>query len=161
MLLATPVWWGEPEMRARHLALPLPVLSAAAQAAEAARLLASEQVDGVPVVDEQDRLLGVVTDTTTLAWLLPRHVTEDQALAHVLNEHTADVLWRRFQDRAGQDLLPAVISLPCEVDADATLVEVAAVMAQTGLPLVAVRDAGGLVGRITSSRLLTQLLTRQ
>jgi CBS domain-containing protein len=147
-------------MRARHLALPLPVLSAAAPAGEAARLLASEQVDGVLVVDEQDRLLGMVTDTTTLAWLLPRYVTEDQALARVLDEHAADLLWRRLQDRTTQDLLPSGTAQPCEVDADATLIEVAAVMAQTGLPLVAVRDAGRLVGGITSSRLLTQLLTR-
>ena len=147
-------------MRARHLALPLPVLSAAAPAAEAARLLASEQVDGVLVVDEQDRLLGVVTDTTTLAWLLPRYVTEDQALARVLDEQAADLLWHRLQDRTAQDLLPAGTARPCEVDADATLIEVAAVMTQTGLPLVAVRDAGQLLGGITSSRLLTQLLTR-
>ncbi len=147
-------------MRARHLALPLPILSAAAHAAEAARLLASEQVDGVLVVDEQDRLLGVVTDTTTLGWLLPRYVTEDQALAHVLDEHTADVLWRRLQDRTVQDLLPPRPLRPCEVDADATLIEVAAVMAQTGLPLLAVRGAGRLVGGITSSRLLTHLLKR-
>jgi CBS domain-containing protein len=147
-------------MRARHLALPLPVLLAAAPAAEAARLLASEQVDGVLVVNEQDRLLGVVTDTTTLAWLLPRYVTEDQALARVLDEQAADLLWRRLQDRTAQDLLPSGAAQPCEVDADATLIEVAAVMTQTGLPLVAVRNAGQLLGGITSSRLLTQLLTR-
>jgi CBS-domain-containing membrane protein len=147
-------------MRARHLALPLPVLSAAAPAAEAARLLASEQVDGVLAVDGQGRLLGVVSDTTTLAWLLPRYVTEDQALARVLDEQAADLLWRRLQDRTVQDLLADGPQRRCEVEADATLIEVGAVMAQTALPLVAVRDAGRLVGGITSSRLLSRLLRR-
>jgi CBS domain-containing protein len=145
-------------MRARDLAVPLPILDPSAPAREAARLLASEQVDGVLVVDQQHRLLGVVTDTSTLAWLLPRYVTEDQALAHVLDEHAADLLWRRLQDRTTRDLLPARPDRPCEVDADATLIEVGAVMTRNGLPLVAVRDAGRLLGGITSSRLLTQLL---
>jgi CBS domain-containing protein len=145
-------------MRARDLAVPLPILDPSAPAREAARLLASEQVDGVLVVDQQDRLLGVVTDTTMLAWLLPRYVTEDQALAHVLDEHAADLLWRRLEDRSARDLLPARPDRLCEVDADATLIEVGAVMTQNGLPLVAVRQAGRLLGGITSSRLLTQLL---
>jgi CBS domain-containing protein len=147
-------------MRARDLAVPLPILDPGSPAAEAARLLASEQVDGILVIDHQNRLLGVVTDTTVLAWLLPRYVTEDQALAHVLDEHAADLLWRRLQGRTTRELLPARRARPCEVDADATLIEVGAVMAQTGLPLVAVRQAGRLLGGITSSRLLTQLLMR-
>jgi CBS domain-containing protein len=147
-------------MRARHVTIPLPTLDAAAPAAQAARLLASEQVDGVLVVDARERLLGIVTDTTILAWLLPRYVAEDQALAHVLDEQAADMLWRRLQGRTARDLLPAGLDRPCEVDADATLIEVGAVIAQTGLPLVGVRDAGRLVGGITSSWLLTRLLTR-
>jgi CBS domain-containing protein len=147
-------------MRARDLAVPLPILDPSAPAGEAARLLASEQVDGVLVVDSQDRLLGVVTDTSTLAWLLPRYVTEDQALAHVLDEHAADLLWRRLQDRTTRDLLAARPDRRCEVDADATLIEVGAVMTLAGLPLVGVRDADRLLGGITSSRLLTHLLRR-
>jgi CBS domain-containing protein len=147
-------------MRARQLAVPLPVLDPAAPAYQAAWLLASEQVDGVLVVDQQERLLGVVTDTSMLAWLLPGYVTDDQALARVVDEGAADLLWRRLQGHTAGELLRAGPDRPCEVDADATLIEVGAVMAQNGLPLVAVRDADRLLGGITSSRLLTQLLTR-
>jgi CBS domain-containing protein len=148
-------------MRARDLAVPLPILDPSAPAREAARLLVSEQVDGVLVVDPQERLLGMVTDTSMLAWLLPPYVTEDQALAHVLDEHAADLLWRRLQDRTTRELLPAAgPDVPCEVDAGATVIEVGTVMTQNGLPLVAVRQDGRLLGGITSSRLLTHLLAR-
>ncbi len=46
-----------------------------------------------------------------------------------------------------------------EVDADATLVEVAATLVRSGASLVVVRDPGGrLLGGITTSRLITRLL---
>jgi CBS domain-containing protein len=144
-------------MRARDLAVPYPLLPAAAPAAEAARLLAEEEVDAV-FVERQGRLQGVVSDIGLLVRMLPSYVIEDPKLAHVMEEGAADLLWRRLEGRtAGELLLKGGGEVP-QVDGDATLMEVAAVMAGAQAPMVAVREGGRLIGGITSSALLTRLL---
>jgi CBS domain-containing protein len=144
-------------MRARDLAVPYPRLPAAAPAAEAARLLAEEEVDAV-FVERQGRLQGVVSDIGLLVRMLPSYVIEDPKLAHVMEEGAADLLWRRLEGRtAGELLLKGGGEVP-QVDGDATLMEIAAVMAGAQAPMVAVREGGRLIGGITSSALLTRLL---
>jgi CBS domain-containing protein len=144
-------------MRARDLAVPYPLLPAAAPAAEAARLLAEEEVDAV-FVERQGRLQGVVSDIGLLVRMLPSYVIEDPKLAHVMEEGAADLLWRRLEGRtAGELLLKGGGEVP-QVDGDATLMEIAAVMAGAQAPMVAVREGGRLIGGITSSALLTRLL---
>jgi CBS domain-containing protein len=145
-------------MRARDLAVPYPLLPADAPAAEAARLLAEEEVDAV-FVDRQGQLQGVVSDIGLLVRLLPGYIIEDPTLAQVMEEGATDLLWRRLEGHRVEELLPRAASgeVP-QVDGDATLMEVAAVMAGARAPMVAVRDGGRLIGGITSSALLTRLL---
>ena len=145
-------------MRARDLAVPYPLLPADAPAAEAARLLAEEEVDAV-FVERQGRLQGVVSDIGLLVRLLPGYVIEDPKLAQVMEEGATDLLWRRLEGHRVEELLPKAASgeVP-QVDGDATLMEVAAVMAGARAPMVAVREGGRLIGGITSSALLTRLL---
>jgi CBS domain-containing protein len=146
-------------VRARDLAIAYPSLAPDAPAREAARLLAEEPVEGVFVQDQHDGLQGVVTDTTLLAFLLPRYLAEDRALVGVLGEDVADALWQRLEGRPVQQLLSATGASVAEVDADATLVEVAATLVRSGASLVVVRDPDGrLLGGITTSRLITRLL---
>jgi CBS domain-containing protein len=146
-------------MRARDLATPYPSVAPDTPAEEAARLLAQEAVEGVFVQEEQGELQGIISDTTLLAFLLPRYLAEDRALVRVLGEDVAGALWQRLAGRPVRDLLAAsTASLP-EVDADDTLVSVAATLVRSGASLVAVRDRDGrLVGGITTSQLLTRLL---
>ena len=146
-------------MSARDLATPYPSLAPDTPAEEAARLLAEEAVEGVFVQDDQGELQGLVSDTSLLAFLLPRYLAEDRALVRVLGEDVADALWQRLRGRPVGDLLPAPTAGLPEVDADDTLVSVAATLARTGASLVAVRDRDGrLLGGITTSQLLTRLL---
>jgi len=146
-------------VRARDLAIAFPSLAPDAPAREAARLLAEEPVEGVFVHDEHAELQGVVTDTTLLGFLLPRYLAEDRALVGVLGEDVADALWQRLEGRPVQQLLSVTEASVAEVDADATLVEVAATLVRSGASLVVVRDPGGrLLGGITTSRLITRLL---
>jgi CBS domain-containing protein len=147
-------------VRARDLAITYPSLTPDAPAEEAARLLAEEPVEGVFVQDEHGGLQGVVTDTTLLAFLLPRYLAEDRALVGVLGEDVADALWQRLAGRPVRDLLLAATTASvAEVDDDATLVEVAAALVRTSASLVVVRDPGGrLLGGITTSRVITRLL---
>jgi CBS domain-containing protein len=145
-------------MRARDLAVPYPLLPADTPAAEAARLLAEEEVDAV-FVERQGQLQGVVSDIGLLVRLLPGYVIEDPTLAQVMEEGATDLLWRRLEGHRVEELLPRAGSAEVpQVDGDATLMEVAAVMAGARAPMVAVRDGGRLIGGITSSALLTRLL---
>lgn len=144
--------------RARDLAAPYPSLPVDAPAAEIARVLAEEEVDAV-FVEGHDQLQGVVSDIGLLVRLLPGYILEDPILAQVVEEGAADLLWRRLEGHTAAELLPAKRAGVAEVDGDATLMEVAAAMARTSSPLVAVRERDGrLLGGITTSRLITRLL---
>jgi CBS domain-containing protein len=146
-------------VRARDLAITYPSLAPDTSAQEAARLLAEEAVEGVFVQDEHGSLQGVVTDTTLLAFLLPRYLAEGRALVGVLGEDVAEVLWQRLRGRPVQELLSGSPAGLAEVNGDDTLVKVAATLVRAGVSLVAVRDPGGrLLGGITTSRLIRQLL---
>jgi CBS domain-containing protein len=149
-------------VRARDLATPYPSVAPDAPAQEAARLLAEEAVEGVFVQDEHGGLQGLVTDTSLLAFLLPRYLAEDRALVGVLGEDVADALWQRLRGRTVRDLLSAPSAGLPEVDADDTLVKVAATLVRGGAALVAVRDRDGrLLGGITTSQLIRRLLGAQ
>jgi CBS domain-containing protein len=146
-------------MRARDLAIPYPSVAPDTPAEEAARLLAEEPVEGVFVQDDQGELQGLVVDTTLLAFLLPRYLAEDRALVGVLGEDVADALWQRLRGRTVRDLLPASTAGLPEVDANDTLVKVAATLVRSGASLVAARDRDGrLLGGITTSQLIGRLL---
>ena len=146
-------------MRARDLATPYPSVAPGTPAEEAARLLAEEAVEGVFVQDDQGELQGLVTDTTLLAFLLPRYLAEDRALVGVLGEDVADALWQRLRGRTVRDLLPVSTAGLPEVDGNDTLVKVAATLVRSGASLVAVRDRDGrLLGGITTSQLIGRLL---
>jgi CBS domain-containing protein len=144
-------------MRAHDLAVPYPVLPADAPAAEAARLLAQEEVDAV-FVNRHGQLQGVVSDIGLLVRLLPSYIIEDPKLAQVLEEGATDLLWRRLEGHSAAELLPKRGAEVPQVNGDATLMQVAAVMAGARAPMVAVRQGDRLIGGITSSALLTRLL---
>jgi CBS domain-containing protein len=150
------------QVRARDLAITYPSLAPDAPAEEAARLLAEEAVEAVFVQDEHGGLRGLVTDTSLLAFLLPRYLAEDRALVGVLGEDVADALWQRLHGRAVRELLPASTANLAEVHADDTLVKVAATLVRSGASLVAVRDRDGrLLGGISTSQLIGRLLGAQ
>lgn len=143
--------------RARDLAVTYPTLSTDAPAADVVRILAEEPVDAV-FVEHRGQLQGVVTDLGLLRRLLPSYVLEDPALAQVLEEGAADLLWQRLDGHTAAEL-PTKRAEVAQVDDDATLLEVAAAMVRARAPLMAVRDRDGrLLGGITTSRLLTRLL---
>jgi CBS-domain-containing membrane protein len=111
------------------------------------------------VQDDQGELQGLVSDTTLLAFLLPRYLAEDRALVGVLGEDVADALWQRLRGRTVRDLLPVSTAGLPEVDGNDTLVKVAATLVRSGASLVAVRDRDGrLLGGITTSQLIRRLL---
>jgi hypothetical protein len=146
-------------MVARDLAHTHPVLGLHAPAAEAAALIARPEIRAVLVTDDEQRLAGVLTDTTLLHNLLPPYLEASDSLVRVLDAEVTDELWRRLEGKQVADLLPVQEGLPM-VRGDATLLEVGVVMLRKATPLVGVWDRGRLAGGISLPALLHELLTK-
>lgn len=150
-------------MRARDLAVPYPTVSVDTDAFQAARTLARERLPGLIVCDSDGRPYTVLPGSQVLRALVPSYVQEDPRLARAYDEKASDELTRglaaltvgqvlhAMDDRMEPDELPIV-------DADATTIEIAAVMAQMHSPVVAVVQGDGVLGAVTVSRLLEALL---
>jgi CBS domain-containing protein len=96
--------------------------------------------------------------------LLPQCVLDDPSLGRVWDELSADSLAARLVDRHVFDLVTALdlgddVAEPA-VNGEATLVEVAAVMAAARVPLVAVVDDVHFVGLVTVNQLVGRLIAR-
>ena len=114
---------------------------------------------GLVVVDQDGLPLFILPGSQVLRFALPDYVEEDRTLASVYSESDADALCESLRGRTVQELMPSTKFLPRGaprpiVAPDATLIEVAAVMAEQHSPVVAVVDEGHVIGVITVHRLL-------
>jgi len=148
-------------MRARDLATEVPTVTADTNALAAARLLSRERLPGLIVIDDARHPFTVLPGSQVLRYLVPQYVQDEPPLARAYDEKASDELCAKLTTSTVGDLLPAkpdLDELPV-VDHDATTIEVAAVMARTHTPLVAVVDDDGrLVGGVTVRQLLNRLL---
>lgn len=146
-------------MRARDLAADYPTVRADSPVLEAARLLAGENLPGLVVVDHEDRPVTVLPGTQVLRLGVPAYCQEDPALARVVDEAHADVFLRELADRTVAECLPERPRELPVVHPDATVLEIAALMARTRSPLVAVVAVdGSLTGVVTLDALLDRML---
>jgi len=146
-------------MRAGDLATPMSTVAEDMPAREAAKVLAAQDLPGLIVVDRNGRPLTVLPGTQVLRMALPSYCQEDPALARVIDEAAADVILEGIGDRTVADLLPRNRPELPAVSADATMLEVASVMARSNVPLVAVVDKDRvMIGAITLDGLLDRLL---
>lgn len=146
-------------MRAHDLVVSLPTISLDAPVLAAARLLAGCNLPGLIVVDGDGCPVTVLPGTHVLRLVIPAYCREDPALARVIDEPSADLFLRGVQDRTVADLLPMEYPEPPVVDPQATVLEIAAVMAQKNSPLVAVaRQGEPMLGGITLDALLDRML---
>lgn len=150
-------------MTARKIVRPFPIVTPDTDAMQAARTLAAQRLPGLIVCSDDGRPYTILPGSQVLRFLIPTYVQDDPALARALDEDASDELCRKLVHSTVRDLLPQpsdLDELPV-VDADATSLEVAAVMAQMHSPLVAVvdeRDGNRVIGAITVSHLLDYLL---
>lgn len=146
-------------MRARDLASHCRVVRLDTPAIEAARLLAAEDLPGLVVVDERGMPTTVLAGTQVLRLGVPAYIRDDPALAHVIDEASADVFLRELGDRTVEQCLPERPHELAIVPPQATALEVAALMARTRVPLVAVVDPdAGLLGAITLAALMDRIV---
>ena len=145
-------------MRARDLASEFPTVRRETLAIEAARLLAGQDLPGLIVVDDKGLPSKVLPGTQVLRMAVPAYCQDDPVLARVIDESEADLFLRELGDRTvGDGLADSDRELPV-VDGDATVLEIASVMAASGAPLVAVVDDGRMLGAISLDALLDRVL---
>jgi CBS domain-containing protein len=145
-------------MTARNLASERATLRTDEPAAEAARILGREDVRAILVVQPAGAFAGVISDSDLLRHLLPPYLEDNEALARVLEESASEAFSRRLEGRTVGDLMPRDRDETPVVDADDTLVEVAAVMVRARASLVGVLDGGRLIGGISIDALLAHVL---
>jgi predicted transcriptional regulator len=145
-------------MRAGALAAPFPTVALDSSALEAARLLAGSDLPGLIVVDPHGHPKTVLPGTQVLRMAIPRYCIDDPALARVIDEEHADRFLSDLADRTVAECLPDQHGELPVVDPDATVLEVAALMARARSPLVAVVDHGQMLGAITLDALLDRML---
>ena len=149
-------------MRARQLALPVPTVTPDERVSVAVQVMAGAHLPGLVVVGAEGRPVTVLPGTQVLLLTVPRVHREDSSLARAIDEQHADVFWDELGDLTVGDCLPKSLGKPAVIGADATLLEIAALMARVRSPLVAVVDdaagaRGVLLGAITLDRLMARL----
>jgi hypothetical protein len=141
-------------MQAAEMAEEYPVVDLESDALAAARLLAERRLPGLVVTGADGCPQSVLPASEVVQFLVPSYVRDDPSLAGVLNESTADRVADKLRGRTVRELLPAEPPELPRVNADDTVVEVAATMARLRCPLVAVMQGRTLLGVVSASRLL-------
>jgi CBS domain-containing protein len=87
-------------------------------------------------------------------------VQDDPKLAAVVDEVTADAFCQALAGTPVRELLPKKARELPVVDGDDTVLEIAALMARTRTPVVAVVEGGRIIGAVTLDALLDRMLPR-
>lgn len=149
--------WAD-AMQARDIAVHVPTVTVDDPVAKAVRLMAVGRLPGLVVVDDRSRPRLVLPGSQVLRLAVPEAYQEDPALVRAIDEDHADRFWLELEELTVGQCVPRSAPEPVTVRADATLLEVAALMARVHSPLVAVVDDDGtLLGAITLERLITSL----
>lgn len=146
-------------MHANEMAEDFPVVGADSDAWDAVTQLAERRLPGLVVTDAAGKPVSVLPSSQVVRILVPTYVQDDPSLAGVLPERMCDRVADKLRGKKVKELVPDDAPEPAMVNADDTIVEVAAVMARLRSPLAAVMDGDKLVGVITASRLLQLALT--
>lgn len=146
-------------MRARELLAAFPTVELDTPVIDAARLLAEQDLPGLIVVDRNGFPTSILPGTQVLRLAVPGYCQDDPALARVVDEAHADVFLRSI---AGRTVREALLKEPRELpiaDPDATVLELAALMARTHSPLVAIVEDGRLLGAVTLQELMDRVVS--
>lgn len=149
-------------MRASDLMEDFPSIDVTASAHDAARLIGRERRVAV-IVTDQGRPVTVLPASAVVQVLVPAYLREDSTLVRVYDEKGADACAVNLEGKLVRDLLPPRgrrTDLPV-VDAEATLLECAALMARLHVPLLVVsteEEDGVMIGAISASKILETMV---
>jgi len=146
-------------VNARDLAVPFPSIGMDDDALDAVRLMAEQRLPGIIVCEPSGKPTRILPGSQVLRFVIPRYVQDDAALARVIGERAAERLFSELSGRKVRELLPEPPDVELAVASpEDTVLELAALMARTHSPLVAVVEDDLLVGCVTLPRLLDALL---
>ncbi|MGW7055468.1 CBS domain-containing protein [Streptomyces sp. NPDC054887] len=150
-------------MLARDLAETYPHISVDADAVDAARLLAGKRLPALLVVDSDQRPYAIVPGSQLIKQLVPDYLLEEPLLVSVIDDRHLDEVTEKISGLTVAEWLPPRTYAPPVVGPDAGLLQVAALMARTRSPLVAVIERDGdevrLLGAITAACLMSRLVS--
>ncbi|MHA6623130.1 CBS domain-containing protein [Pseudonocardia sp. DLS-67] len=145
-------------MRARDLVGQVPIVEMDLPVLDAARILADQCLPGLIVVDDAGCPVAVLPGVEVLRLVVPAYVEDSAVIAQVIDEAHADVFPEEVSYRTVGQCLPYRGLEPSVVSADATVVEIAALMVGSYCPLVAVVDQSvNLLGVVTLESLLKRM----
>jgi CBS-domain-containing membrane protein len=124
---------------------------------ELAALLSERQISGVPVVDDDGAVVGVVSEGDLVTKQVGRSVSRRTPLDWIFGERPDPAERRR---RAATTVAQAMTSPAVTVDADCPLPEAAALMVDCGVNRLPVLANGRLVGIVTRADLVRAYLRR-
>jgi len=157
MTVTTGTQWN-PVMQAHEIAVTPPTVRMDDPVSKAVQLMVVNRLPGLVVVDDDDHPVAVLPGTQVLRLTIPPSYRDDPALVRTVDEIHADLFWHGPGRLTVGDCLPTPVPKPTTVAPEATLLEVATVMANKRSPLIAVVDRNGrLTGAVTLERLLTSL----
>ncbi|MCX5406581.1 CBS domain-containing protein [Streptomyces sp. NBC_00335] len=149
-------------MPARELAEPYPHVTTDAPAVDAIRLLAEQNLPALLVLDTDGTPYAAVPGSQLVRQLVPEYVMEDPLLAAVIDERHAEAMTEALAGKTVAQWLPARTFKPPYVSPEAGTMQIAAAMARTHVPLVAVverdGDTGRLLGVVSAAGLMRHLL---
>ncbi len=145
-------------MRAEQLAEEFPTIGLDDSAVAAARFLANRCLPALIVVDHQLHPYAVLPASQVLRFMIPPYVQQDPALAGVVNEKAADQLGASLSGHTVRELLSGSLDELPVVEHDATAMEIAEVMGRMHASLVAVIRGDILLGAVSATRLLEEIL---
>jgi CBS-domain-containing membrane protein len=146
-------------MHAADVIEALPTARPSDDVLSAVRMVTRHHLPGLVVANKDGQIIGCMSSTDLLQLTLPRYVREEPALARVYDEEHADhiaavLVGVRVGDVVGEASSRIPMARP-----QATVVELAELMAERSSPLVVVaREQGGTLGVVTANRLLELLL---
>ncbi|ORT56445.1 CBS domain-containing protein [Streptomyces sp. CB03238] len=152
-------------MRAHDLAEPYPYVTTDDDAIDAARLLAENSLPALLVLDADGLPHAIVPGSQLLRRLVPAYALDDPLLASTVDDRMDAEIAEGLQGLTVAEWVPRRLFPPPYVGPDATPMEVAALMARTHSPLVAVVEREGdgrvrLLGTVTAARLVRYVLVR-
>ena len=122
-----------------------------------ARLLSERRISGVPVVDEDGELVGMVSEADLVAKQVGRPLSRRTPLDWIFGERPSP--WEQ-RTRAATTVGQAMTAPAITVGADRPLREAAALMVDRGVNRLPVIESGRLVGIITRADLVRAYLRR-
>lgn len=122
---------------------------------EVANLMYKHRISGMPVVDEQNRVVGEISERELLAAAIPDYKAKAGAPHSPSGPDPFEALMKRENEITAGDLMtqPDVL-----VDEDKGVIELAALMLQRNIRRVMVASGGELVGLIMRSDIVNRVI---